>query len=315
MRNLFVMDPLEVIQVSGDSTYMLMLEAEKRYEHVSMCTPKDLYILNGEARGEVTHLSLSTEEPHFTILSKEDISLSDFHIIWLRKDPPFDMSYIFSTYVLDLVPKETLVLNNPTAVRSANEKIIALHWPDLCPPTLVTREIEHARRWAANQPDKVVIKPWDGNGGRGVLVSHYRDPNFRSMLELLTQEEEEFIIVQQYIPEIEEGDKRIILVEGEPVGWMARVPSESDHRGNMHVGASVSSFEMSSRDIEICEALKNYLIKNDLLFVGIDIIGSFLTEINVTSPTGIREINPMMNCSIEALIFDAVEKKRNDRSN
>jgi len=208
-----------------------------------------------------------------------------------------------------LLPKTTRVFNNPTAVRTANEKMIALHWPQFCPPTLVTHEIERALEWSKTQPDRVVIKPWDGNGGRGVLVSHHEDPNFRSMLELLTENQKEYILVQRYIPEIKAGDKRIILVDGDPVGWMTRIPSEKDHRGNMHVGASVASFELSSRDREICSSLKSYLKSNELLFVGIDIIGDFLTEINVTSPTGIQEINPMMNCCIEGLIFNSVESK------
>ena len=207
----------------------------------------------------------------------------------LRKDPPFDMSYIFTTYFSIYCPKKTRVFNNPTAVRTANEKMIALHWPEYCPPTLVTHEIERALEWAKEQPDRVVIKPWDGNGGRGVLISHHADPNFRSMLGALDSNQTEYILVQRYIPEIKDGDKRIILVDGEPVGWMARIPSEQDHRGNMHVGATVASFELSPRDKEICASLKDYLKSNDLLFVGIDIIGNFLTEINVTSPTNSRD--------------------------
>ncbi|MBM76031.1 MAG: glutathione synthase [Proteobacteria bacterium] len=309
MNNLFIMDPLDKIQVKGDSTYSLMLEAQKRYNSVYMCTPQELFSKNGNVFGNITKLNVSKKEPYFSMIERKEIGLSYFDVIWLRKDPPFDISYIFTTYLLDLVPKKTLILNNPTAVRTANEKMIALHWSQFCPPTLVTHEIERALSWSSQQPGQVVIKPWDGNGGRGVLVSHFDDPNFRSMLELLTNNGQEYILVQRYIPEIKEGDKRIILINGDPVGWMTRIPSEKDHRGNMHVGATVASFELSARDKEICASLKDYLKNNDLLFVGIDIIGDFLTEINVTSPTGIQEINSLMNCCIEELIFNSVESK------
>ena len=309
MKNLFVMDALDIIQPKGDSTYSLMLEAQKRYSSICMCEPQDIFSKNGMVYATITSLNISKKPPYFLNLSKKEMLLSYFDVVWLRKDPPFDMSYVFMTYLLDLLPKTTRVFNNSTAVRTANEKMIALHWPEYCPPTLVTQNIQKALEWSKTQPGRVVIKPWDGNGGRGVLVSHCKDPNFRSMLEVLTQGEKEYILVQRYIPEIKAGDKRIILVDGEPVGWMSRIPSETDHRGNMHVGATVASFELSSRDREICSSLKEYLKSNDLLFVGIDIIGDFLTEINVTSPTGIQEINPMMNCCIEGLIFNSVESK------
>ncbi|MEC7985942.1 MAG: glutathione synthase [Myxococcota bacterium] len=306
MNVLFVMDPLDKINVSGYSTYMLMLEACRRGWNVAYCTPDQLYVLQGEAFGAVSFCVVSPKEPFFQVDPVKELSLGTFDIVWMRKDPPFNMDYIFSTYMLDLVPKKTMVLNDPLSIRNANEKMFALQFPQFCPPTMVTREIERARRFAKEQETKVVIKPWDGNGGRGVLVSHYDDPNFRSMLEILTEEEKNYILVQRYIPEVVQGDKRIILVDGEAVGWMLRVPQPGDHRGNMHVGAKVAPFELSDRDKEICAVLRPVLKKLGLLFVGIDIIGQYLTEINVTSPTGIREINPMMNVEIEKMITDAV---------
>ena len=185
-------------------------------------------------------------------------------------------------------------------------------------PSVLSKKFDHKRDsksedFAKKESGKVVIKPWDGNGGRGVLVSQYDDPNFRSMLEILTEEERQYIIVQQYIPEVVEGDKRIILIDGEPVGWMARIPQPGDHRGNMHVGATVEFFTLTDKDKEICDALSPRLKELGLLFVGIDIIGEYLTEINVTSPTGIQEINPMMGISIEALITDerSVGRRKN----
>lgn len=309
MNVLFVMDPLEKINVSGDSTYMLMVEACLREWRVAFCTPTDLFIEAGKTFAKITWVDVDNIAPFFHVSGKETLCLGTFQVVWLRKDPPFNMDYIFSTYLLELVPPTTLVLNNPSSVRSANEKIFALNWPQFCPETLMTNRIEHAREWAKKQPGKVVIKPWDGNGGRGVLVSSYDDPNFRSMVEVLTDEERRYIIVQQYIPEIVKGDKRIILVDGEAIGWMNRIPQPGDHRGNMHVGASVSQMDLSENDRRICKKIGPTLQRLGLLFVGIDIIGDYLTEINVTSPTGIQEINPMMGIQIEKIITDSVIKK------
>jgi len=287
------MDPLEKIIIDGDSTYMLMLEANHRGWETFWCTPDDLYAESGIAIGKIQQVNVTQQSPYFHVEGEKHIPLGEFNIVWMRKDPPFDMDYIFTTYLLDLVPKTTMVLNDPKVLRNCNEKMFALQWPELCPDTLITRKVSQAREWAKLH-NKVVIKPWDGNGGRGVLVSSFSDPNFRSMLEILTQEEQQFILVQQYLSDVKKGDKRIILIDGEPLGWMARIPHPGDHRGNMHVGASVESFELSKRDLFICEQLKQKMKELRLLFVGIDIIGEYLTEINVTSPTGIQEINKLM---------------------
>jgi glutathione synthase len=247
--------------------------------------------------------------PHFNSQEAADVDAGMFDVVWLRKDPPFDINYVFSTYMLDLVPPTTLVLNNPAAIRDANEKMVALRFPDLVPPTLVTCEIDRAMAWVAQAPGKVVIKPWDGNGGRGVLVSEHGDGNLRSMLEVLTMNQSVHILVQQFVPEIKEGDKRIILIDGEPVGWMTRVPQPGDHRGNMHVGAKVESTTLSASDQKICDAIGPWLKESNLLFVGIDTIGPVMTEINVTSPTGIIEINRLMGTQLERVLTDAVESK------
>lgn len=311
MKTLFVMDPLERIHISGDSTYMLMLEARRRGWPVSFCTPGDLYAVDGAAWGTISAVEVSQQAPHFVPEPAEDVCLGAFDVVWMRKDPPFDMDYIFSTYLLDLVPDTTMVLNDPATIRNSNEKMYAMQWPHLCPPTLATRHIARAKAWA-EQWEKVVLKPWDGNGGRGVLVSHARDANLRSMIEILTEEEKQYILVQRYIPEITQGDKRIILIDGEPVGWMARVPQPGDHRGNMHVGATVEGFDLTERDREICDALSARLKAEGLLFVGIDIIGNYLTEINVTSPTGIQEINRLMGLRLERTLTDAVINRFNN---
>ncbi len=309
MKTLYVMDPLSRINVAGDSTYMLMLEGCRRGGEVAWCTPSDLFAVEGRCHAKCSSVHVSESPPYFESDSARDRDLSEFDVVWLRKDPPFDIDYVFSTYMLDLVDENTLVLNDPASIRDANEKMVALRFPHLVPPTLVTQDIDRALAWIANAPSKVVLKPWDGNGGRGVLVSEKGDRNLRSMLELLTNEGQTHILVQHFIPEIKQGDKRIILIDGEARGWMTRVPGEDDHRGNMHVGASVESTVLSESDIQICEAIGPWLKKSGLLFVGIDTIGSVMTEINVTSPTGIREINQLMGTRLEIEITDAVEQK------
>jgi glutathione synthase len=305
MKTLYVMDPLDIINVEGDSTYMLMLEANKRGWPTYFCTPSDLYVENGKAKGKINRVYVSDESPYFQKRPPEILGLGEFHVIWMRKDPPFDMDYVFTTYLLDLVPEKTLVLNDPSAIRNCNEKMYALKWAELCPKTLVTRKIEEARQWS-KQYEKVVIKPWDGNGGRGVLVSSFSDPNYRSMLEILMDQEKQYIIVQEYLPAVKKGDKRIILIDGEPSGWMARIPQPGDHRGNMHVGARVSAFDLTDRDRFICDQLRKSLKELKLLFVGIDIIGDCLTEINVTSPTGIIEINDLMSVQLEKTLTEQI---------
>ena len=313
MKTLFVMDPLERIHIVGDSTYMLMLEARRRGWPVSFCTAGDLYAVDGAAWGRIASVEVQDHAPHFIPQPAEEVCLGEFDVVWMRKDPPFDMDYIFTTYLLDLVPPSTTVLNDPATIRNANEKMYAMQWPHLCPPTLATRHIARAMAWAG-QWEKIVLKPWDGNGGRGVLVSHASDPNLRSMIEILTEEENQYILVQRYIPEIKLGDKRVILIDGDPVGWMVRVPQPGDHRGNMHVGATVEACELTERDRQICSELTPRLKAEGLLFVGIDIIGNYLTEINVTSPTGIQEINQLMGLRLERDLTDAVLNRINQRA-
>ena len=299
------MDPLETLHLEGDSTYMMMLESNRRGWSTYWCEPTDLFAEGDTAYAHMRKVIVQDNEPHFQEEVAIDVALGEMDVVWMRKDPPFNMDYIFSTYLLDLVPTTTLVLNDPKSIRNFNEKMFALHFAEFCPATLVTREIDRARNWAS-QYERIVIKPWDGNGGRGVLVTAYDDSNFRSMLEILTNNETAYILVQEYLPEIKEGDKRIILIDGEPVGQMLRVPQKGDHRGNMHVGARVEPCELTEKEQLICRTLKPVLQQNGLLFVGIDTIGDKLTEINVTSPTGIQEINRLMNVQLEVLLTDQI---------
>ncbi len=304
MRSLFVMDPIERLNIAGDSTYMLMRESTSRGWPVSWCTPSDLYVRGGRTWARAETVTTIADPPHFLRDGVGDVELGEFDLVWMRKDPPFDMEYIFATYLLERVPTGTLVLNRPSAVRSHNEKLHTLDFPDLCVDTLVARDRERIVAFAGAH-ERIVIKPWDGNGGRGVLVTSARDANLRSMIELLTQEGRVAIFAQRYIPEIVEGDKRIILVDGEPVGAMLRVPSGDDHRGNMHAGASVVASALDDRDRHICARIGPRLREQGLVFAGIDVIGGWLTEINVTSPTGIQEINRLEGVRIEANLLDA----------
>ncbi len=306
MKTLYVMDSLDRIDVQGDSTYMMILDGQSRGWESYACTPGQLYSLGGDGYTRCASVSVAAKGAPLNAGGLQDLALGFFDVVWMRKDPPFDIQYVFATYLLDMVPPRTLVLNDPSGLRDANEKMVALRWPDLCPPTLVTQSIQRGMDWAAAAPGKVVLKPWDGNGGRGVVVSQAGDGNLRSLLELLTDEQRTHVVMQHYIPEISQGDKRVVLIDGEPVGWMTRVPQPGDHRGNMHVGARVEGFDLSPRDEEICREIGPWLKNRGLLFVGIDIIGPYLTEINVTSPTGIQEINALMGLSLEAMLSDAI---------
>lgn len=303
---LFVMDPLHKIHVQGDSTYMMMLEARRRGFEVWMCTPGELYTVGGLCHAVARRLEVSQDAPHFTILEERNLGLDHFRAVWMRKDPPFDMDFVFTTYLLDAVPPSTQVFNSPAGIRNCSEKMFTLQFSEFITPTLITRSVERIRSFAAEAPGRVVLKPWDGNGGRGVLVSRHGDRNLRSMAEVLTAEERSYVIAQHYIEEIAQGDKRIILIDGEPVGQMLRVPGTDDHRGNMHVGASVVACDLTPRDQQVCAALGPVLRQRGLLFVGIDMIGDYLTEINVTSPTGIQEINALMGTRLERTLTDAV---------
>lgn len=308
MRVLFVMDPLERLNLSGDSTYMLMRECTARGFEVAWCTPDQLHATVGGAFASAEWVRTSPVPPHFERSPRDDLPLAAFDMIWQRKDPPFDMSYIFSTYLLEMVPPTTVVFNRASSIRSRNEKLFAMAFPALTPPTLLTRDPARIRAFA-DVHGRVVIKPWDGNGGRGVMVSASDDPNLPAMIEVLSDEGRRAILVQQYLPAIREGDKRVILIDGEPVGAMLRVPGPRDHRGNMHVGATVHATGLTDRERELCDVLRPVLRDEGLVFVGIDLIGGLLTEINVTSPTGIQEINRLDGVHLEAQVIDAAVRR------
>lgn len=303
------MDPPENFDLAGDSTYALMCECTRRGYEVTWCLPGDLYALDGKAFAHATPSKVTWDAPHFEHGAPQARALDDFDVVWMRKDPPFDMDYIFTTYLLDMAGDHVLVVNDPRSLKLFNEKLWAMAFADLHPRTLLSANKDRVREFVDGLDGKAVLKPWDGNGGRGVVITDKDDRNLGSLIEILTQEGQVAVIAQEYLPGIAKGDKRVLLFDGEPVGAIMRVPGEDDHRGNMHVGASVQGVGLEERDREICARLAPHLKKWGMIFVGIDIIDGHLTEINVTSPTGIQEVNQLDGVQLEVDLVDLVEGK------
>jgi len=241
------------------------------------------------------------------VLEETRLDVSSCTAVFKRTDPPFDMNYVFCTYLLDLAERSGVVVcNEPAGIRDANEKMIILGYPDLIPATLVTRDMAEIRSFIDEQGGRAVVKPWDGNGGRGIFVLEAGDRNLGAMIETATADGKDYVMVQAYLKDIVNGDKRILLVDGVAKGAFLRIPPKNDHRGNMHVGATVQPCEMTERDLQICGRLAPYLKERGLVFTGIDVIGGFLTEVNVTSPTGIQECESLYSVDIASDIIDAV---------
>jgi glutathione synthase len=304
------MDPIETINPVGDSSFALMLEAQARGHENFYFTPNSLALSDAVLTALVAPVEVfdKPKGEHFRLGTAERMDLRDFDVVHLRQDPPFDMHYITTTHLLERIHPETLVVNDPVSVRNAPEKILVTEFPELMPPTLITRdrgEINAFRKTHGN----IIVKPLYGNGGAGVFFITEGDQNLVSLIELFEQSFREPFIVQKYLPAVRRGDKRIILVDGEAVAAINRVPAENEARSNMHVGGRAEPSELTGREREICAAIGPTLREKGLIFVGIDIIGDYLTEINVTSPTGIREVKRFGGPDIAVLIWDAIEKK------
>ncbi|MDY7233180.1 glutathione synthase [Hyalangium rubrum] len=306
----FLMDPLEQVRVDHDSTFAMMLEAHRRGHTVR-------YFEQGWLRfsGRCTEARMRTvavrREPgrHFDILEESVRPMSSLDVLFLRKDPPVDVEFLHATQLVELCAgKPPVYINSPAGLREANEKLFALHFPDLMPETCVARDHAVLTEFIARHPDGAILKPIDGFGGKGIVFARAGDRNTRSLLELLTSHGREAIIAQAYVPQSRQGDKRIILVDGEPLGAVLRVPSEDDHRGNMAVGGIPKKTTLTDREREICARLKPMLRERGLLLVGIDVLGDYLTEVNVTSPTGLAEIDTLDGVCIEANVIDLAEK-------
>ena len=304
------MDHISGLHIKGDSTFALMLEGERRGHRLHHYTPDRLALKNGRVEARVEPVTVrDVEGDHFTLGGAETVDLATFDAILLRQDPPFDMGYITTTLLLERLHPKTLVVNDPREVRNAPEKLFVTEFTDLTPPTLITRDRREIIAFREAHAD-IIIKPLYGNGGAGVFRIAGGDENLASLLEIFEDAFAEPFVVQRYLPEVRQGDKRIILVEGEAVGAINRVPAAGEARSNMHVGGRPEPIGMSDRDREICEAIGPTLRERGLIFVGIDVIGDYLTEINVTSPTGIREVRRFGGADIAALIWDAIEARR-----
>ncbi len=303
----FQMDPINRIDIRGDSTFALLLEAQARGHELFYYTPQNLALRNGELMAHGSTLKVEdTEGEHYTLSDPRTVDLGDLDVVHLRQDPPFDMSYITTTHLLERVHPETLVVNDPCHVRNAPEKVFVLDFLDLMPPTMVTRSLDDVKAFRAEYND-IIIKPLYGNGGEAVFLIKQDDTNLNSLVELFQLMLREPFMVQQYLPEVRGGDKRIILVDGELAGAINRVPAQDETRSNMHIGGTPKPVDLTARDHEICERLGPELKKRGQIFVGIDVIGDYLTEINVTSPTGIREVKRFGGNDIAAMIWDVIE--------
>ena len=304
------MDPIAPINIRADSTFRIALEAQERGHELFYYTPDKLAFDEGKVTARGWPLKLhNVEGAHFDLGEEATVDLAGFDVVWLRQDPPFDMGYITTTHILDLIHPETLVVNDPFWVRNYPEKLLVLQFPDLTPPTMIARDIESLRRFKERHGD-IILKPLYGNGGAGVFRLDENDRNLTSLHELFTGINREPLIAQKFLPDVSAGDKRIILVDGEPVGAINRVPQKGETRSNMHVGGRPEKIGLTDRDREICARIGPLLRQKGQIFVGIDVIGDYLTEINVTSPTGIQELERFDGTNTARLIWEAIEAKR-----
>ncbi len=304
------MDPIQRINIKGDSTFALMLAAQKRGHTLAYYTPDRLALLDGRLFSTVEALTVRDQAgDHFTLGEPRRVAMSEFDVVLLRQDPPFDLAYITTTHFLERIHPKTLVVNDPTHVRNAPEKIFVTEFPDLMPPTLVSRDLAEIKAFRAAHGD-IVMKPLYGHGGGAVFRITRDDLNFGSLFDMFTVTFREPWVIQKYLPAVKEGDKRIVLVDGEFAGAVNRIPAADDLRSNMVRGGAAAATELTPREREICKRLGPALRERGLLLVGIDVIGDFITEINVTSPTGIRAIKNLGGPDIAAMVWDVIEKKR-----
>ena len=304
------MDHISTVRIAGDSTFAMCLEAQARGHELFHYTPDRLTMRNGAVSARIEPLTVrDVQGDHFALGAAARTDLSEMDVVLLRQDPPFDMNYITTTHLLERIHPETLVVNDPAWVRNSPEKIFVTEFADLMPETMITKDIEEIWDFRREFGD-IILKPIYGNGGAGVFHLRDGDRNLTSLMEMFGQLTREPIIVQRYLDDVRGGDKRIILIDGKPVGAINRVPDENDARSNMHVGGKALATEMTARELEICERIGPSLRERGFILVGIDVIGGLMTEINVTSPTGIREVKNFGGADIAALFWDAVEAKR-----
>ena len=310
MKVALQMDPIGSVNIDADSTFRLALEAQARGHELFFYTPDRLAFQEGRITARGWPITVQqVHGAHVTFGPEQEIDLADWDVVWLRQDPPFDMGYITTTHLLEMVHPKTLVVNDPFWVRNSPEKLLVLAFSDLTPPTTIARDLQTIRNFKARHGD-VILKPLYGNGGAGVFRLDQNDRNLASLHELFTGMNREPLIVQKFLPAVAQGDKRIILVDGQPVGAINRVPQAGETRSNMHAGGRPEPVGLTERDREICAKIGPVLREKGQIFVGIDVIGDYLTEINVTSPTGIQELERFDGTNSAALIWKAIEEKR-----
>jgi glutathione synthase len=304
------MDHISTVNIAGDTSFALSLEAQRRGHRLFHYTPNRLSLSDGKVVARIEALTVrDVKGDHFTLGEPVRTDLSEMDVILLRQDPPFDMNYITTTHILERIHPRTLVVNDPAWVRNSPEKIFVTEFADLMPETLITKDVTEVDAFRRAHGD-IIVKPLYGNGGAGIFHLHEADRNLASLLEMFAQMFREPFIVQRYLKDVRKGDKRIILIDGEPVGAINRVPAEHDSRSNMHVGGRAEKTELTAREREICARIGPSLRERGFVLVGIDVIGDYMTEINVTSPTGVREVKNFGGADIAALFWDAVERKR-----
>jgi len=311
LRVLYVMDPLAGILVDKDTTFAFMLEGDRRDHEQYHCGIGDLFVEHARPAARVRRVRVQRTAPPYTLHEERTAPLAWFDVVFMRKDPPFDLAYYFATQILGLVdPRTTFVVNDPRGLREANEKLYALRFPDITPESLVTADPVRLKTFMEKLGGEMIVKPLDGCGGAGVFHLHRGDRNLNAILELSTANGIRPVMAQRYLAAVrEEGDKRLIVLAGEPLGAVRRIPREDEHRGNIHVGGRVERAPVDARDREICRQMAERLLADGLYFVGLDVIGGLLTEVNVTSPTGIQEIDRLDGVCLEARVLDFVEQR------
>jgi glutathione synthase len=307
----FVMDPLENVLPDKDTTFAFMLEAIGRGHQAYFVALHDLYAVGSRAFAGARRCTVMRGTPHYRFVDDgAEYGVETFDAIFMRKDPPADAAYLYATMLLSLADRgRTFVLNEPAGLREANEKLYALNFPEAIPPTLVTEDISRLKRFMAEQGGQMIVKPLDGHGGESVFLASADDRNLNAILEAVTRFESRPIMAQRYLAEIRDGDKRLIVLDGEPLGCTLRVPRDDENRGNIHVGGNCVKAEVTARDREICAMMRPRLKRDGLYFVGLDIIGNYLTEVNVTSPSAARQINAVSGTHIERTIVDWLERR------
>jgi glutathione synthase len=310
VRHLFIVDPLPALRPAADTSVVFMREAARRGQKVCACLVGDLRIEpGGGPAARHVELRVSQGEDWYQVVREGQARLDDFDVVWMRKDPPYDLDYFFTTHLLSLVRPPALVVNDPRGLREVTEKLSVLRYPELTPRSLVSRSIDELLAFRDQLGGEMILKPLDGCGGEGVFHLGAADRNVRTILELATAHGKRWQIAQAYVPEVREGDKRIIVIEGEPAGAVLRVPLAWESRSNFHVGGTPARTRLTPRDREICARIGPDLRAHGIVFAGIDVIGDWLTEINVTSPTGIQEINRLDGTALESAVLDAVERR------